>query len=401
MAGMAGCSPSEPVERVGLVGAGAIGSGLARMFSGLGAATTVVAPRPGGVQRASALIERWFASDVRRGRLTDADAAAALRNVRVTPSFADLDGTTFVIESVPEDLALKQEVLAAVEAHAAPDCVVASNSSSIPLGAIASRSRRPQLVIGTHFFWPAHRYRLVEMARTSATSEDTLYRALALVRWLGKVPLLVRDLPGFFTTRVLLVYLNEAVALVGEGASIDAVDGAMEAFGWPMGPFRLLDAVGLTIFRGIHRVVSRCLGDRVADFARLWPVLEAGHAGWGRGQSGSARGFYRHPAGAQVDERVYSLMGRNGGAGPTPFDIAFRPVWQLLNEIGHCLADGVVASAYEADLGMLLGLGWPSTRAAPIAYARGVGVSHIVAQLVAWAERQGPRFTPSPALRDW
>ncbi|HKB55228.1 MAG TPA: 3-hydroxyacyl-CoA dehydrogenase NAD-binding domain-containing protein, partial [Ramlibacter sp.] len=340
-------------------------------------------------------------SDVRHGRLNEAEAAAALRSVRVTPSFGDLDGTTFVIESVPEDLALKQEVLAAIEAHVSPDCVVASNSSSIPLGAIASRARRPQLVIGTHFFWPAHRYRLVEMARTPATSEDTLYRALALVRWLGKVPLLVRDLPGFFTTRVLLVYLNEAVALVNEGASVDAVDGAMQAFGWPMGPFRLLDAVGLTIFRGIHQYVSRCLGDRVADFARLWPVLEAGHVGWGRGHSGGAKGFYRQPAGAEVDERVYSLIGRNGGAGPTQFDIAFRPVWQLLNEIGHCLAEGVVASPHETDLGMLLGLGWPSARGSPISYARGVGVSHIVAQLAAWAERYGPRFVPSPVLCAW
>jgi 3-hydroxyacyl-CoA dehydrogenase / enoyl-CoA hydratase / 3-hydroxybutyryl-CoA epimerase len=190
----------------------------------------------------------------------------------VTASYADLEGAGCVIESVPEELAVKQEVLAAVEAHTSPNCIFASNTSSIPLADLAAAAGRPHNVIGTHYFWPAHRYRLVEIARAASTSDRTLQRTLHLTHWQGKVPLLVRDVPGLFTTRILLVYLNEAVALVTEGASVGAVDGAMRAFGWPMGPFQLLDAIGLAKFRGIHRSVSARLGERVMHIECLWPA---------------------------------------------------------------------------------------------------------------------------------
>jgi len=337
----------------------------------LGATTIVVAPRRGGVERASDLIRRCYASDVRHGRLSAADADAGLRNVHVTPRYADIEGAACVIESVPEDVTVKQDVLAAVEAHTSADCIFASSTSAIPIADLAAKAGRPHNVIGTHFFWPAHRYRLVEIARATTTSDRTLQRTLDLIHWLGKVPLLVRDVPGFFTTRIFLVYLNEAVALVTEGASVEAVDAAMQTFGWPMGPFQLMDAIGLDTVRGVHHWVSRHVRDRVTHMESLWPGLEAG------------------------------LLGREVGAGPTPFDISVRPIWQMINEIGHCLAEGVVASAEDADRGAVLGLGWPPVHQAPLAYARWVGVRNIVEQLQAWARQYGPRFAPSPVLSEW
>jgi len=337
----------------------------------LGATTIVVAPRRGGVERASDLIRRCYASDVRHGRLSAADADAGLRNVHVTPRYADIEGAACVIESVPEDVTVKQDVLAAVEAHTSADCIFASSTSAIPIADLAARASRPHNVIGTHFFWPAHRYRLVEIARAATTSDRTLQRTLDLTHWLGKVPLLVRDVPGFFTTRIFLVYLNEAVALVTEGASVEAVDAAMQAFGWPMGPFQLMDAIGLDTVRGVHHWVSRHVRDRVTRMERLWPGLEAGP------------------------------LGREVGAGPTPFEISVRPIWQMINEIGHCLAEGVVASADDADRGAVLGLGWPPVHQAPLAYARWVGVRKIVEQLQVWAGQYGPRFAPSPVLSEW
>jgi len=391
-------APRPRAGPFGIVGAGAIGSGIARLVSGLGATTVVVAPRRGGVERATDLIRHWYASDVRHGRLSVAEADAGLRNVHVTPRYADIEGAEFVIESVPEDVAVKQDVLAAVEAHSSPDCIFASNTSSLSLADIAARASRPHNVVGTHYFWPAHRYRLVEIARATTTSERTLQRTLDMIHWLGKVALLVRDVPGFFTTRILVVYLNEAVALVTEGASVDAVDNAMQAFGWPMGPFQLLDAIGLEKFRGIHHSVSRHLGDRVMHIERLWPVLEAGHVGYKGGRREGAKGFYLSQGRPEVDARVYGLLGREVGAGPTPFEISVRPVWQMINEIGHCLAEAVVASADDADRGAALGLGWPPAHQTPLAYARWVGVRTIVEQLNAWAGQYGPRFTPSPGL---
>src|SRR3989442_4577641 len=390
--------PPPRTGRVAIVGAGAMGSAIARLLSGLGATAVVVAPRRCGVARATERIHYWYASDVRHGRLSAAEADAGLRNVRVTARYADIEGAEFVIESVPEEVAVKQEVLAAVEAHTSPACIFASNTSSIPLADIAAKASRPHNVIGTHYFWPAQRYQLVEIARAATTSERTLQRTLDLIHWQGKVPLLVRDVPGFFTTRILLVYLNEAVALVTEGASVDEVDNAMQAFGWPMGPFQLLDAIGLEKFRGIHQSISRHLGERGMHIERLWPVLEARPVRFQHGRREGTKGLYLYQGRPEIDARVHRLIGRAVGAGPTPFEISVRPVWQMINEIGHCLTEGVVASADDADRGALLGLGWPPSQGGPCEYARRVGIDRIVGALQSWAWLHGPRFVPSHVL---
>jgi 3-hydroxyacyl-CoA dehydrogenase/enoyl-CoA hydratase/3-hydroxybutyryl-CoA epimerase len=354
------------------VGAGTIGSGIARLLADLDATVVVVAPRPGGVERAADALRRSYESDLERGRLGPAEADVRLCNIRFTPSYSDLAGVEWVIESVAEDVQTKREVLAAIERVVSADCVIASNTASIPIARIASGAVRGDRVIGTRYFWPAHRYRLVEIACSSATSARTLHRTLDMAVWQGKVPLIVRDSPGFFTTRILLVYLNEAIALVAEGASIDEVDRAMTDFGWPMGPFRLMDAVGVETIRGVHDSVSRQLGPRAAHLPRLWPLLRAGHTGYGRRRAG-AKGFYRDPEGCVVDDRIYPLIAQDTRNAPTPTDVATRPIWQMINEIGHCLAEGIVASPGDADLGAILGLGWPQWQGGPIEFARRLG----------------------------
>lgn len=386
--------------RVGVVGAGVIGAGIARLFSGRGATTTVVAPRPGGVERATERIQRYYASDIKHGRLSVAEAEAGLGNIVITPRYSDLHAAAFVIESVIEDLRTKHEVLAAVEACVPPECIIASNTSSIPIAMIAAPARRPDRVIGTHYFWPAHRYRLIEVAAADVTSEQTRHRTLALARWQGKVPLLVRDRPGFFTTRILLVYLSEAIGLVTEGASIDAVDSAMKAFGWAMGPFQLMDAVGLDVFPGIYHSVCHDLGARISHLRRLWKLLDAGHVGHKGDRRGGAKGFYLDPDGQVVDTRAHALIGRNANGAPSATELATRPIYQMINEIGSCLAEGVVSSPDDADLGAFLGLGWPQQQGGPLAYARRVGLDRILDQLASWTRQYDPRFAPSQFLID-
>ena len=384
--------------RFGVVGAGRLGSGIARMISDLGATAIVVAPRPGGVGRAAEALQLSYKSDVDRGRIGPAEARARLHNIHLTPNYSDLDGVECVIESVAEDVKTKREVVAAVEECVAADCLIASTTSSIPITRIAAAARRPDRIIGTHYFWPAHRYRLVEIATTEVTSERALQRTLAMASWQGKVPLLVRDSPGCFTTRILLVYFNEAIALVTEGASIEAVDGAMRAFGWPMGPFRLMDAVGIEILRGVYDSISEHLGDRVEYIQRLWPVLEAGHLGYGRSRRDGAKGFYLDPEGGAVDARIYPLIGSSPNGICSLTEVSTRPVFQMLNEIGHCLAEGIVSSPEDADLGAVLGIGWPHLQGGPLEYARRVGSDRIVGQLATWARQRGPRFSPSSVL---
>ena len=386
------------VRRFGIVGAGTIGSGVARLLADLDATVVVVAPRPGGVRRAADLLSVSYTADVERGRIGAAEAEARLHNIHLTPYYSDLDGVECVIESVIEDVQTKQEVLAAVEGCVSPECIITSNTSSIPITRIAGAARRPDRVIGTHYFWPANRYRLVEIATGETTSERTLQRTLAMTSWQGKVPLIVRDSPGFFTTRVLLVYLNEAIALVTEGASIDAVDRAMKAFGWPMGPFRLMDAVGIEIFRGVYDSISKHLGERVEYVQRLWPVLEAGHLGYGRNRREGAKGFYLDAEGRVVDARIYPLIGWNTNVISSLTEVSTRPIWQMINEIGHCLDEGIVSSSDAANLGAVLGLGWPQPQGGLLEYARRVGVDRIVGQLTTWTRQHDPRFAPSSFL---
>ena len=388
-----------PYRRVGIVGVGAIGSGIAQLVSSLGVETVIVAPRPGGVERARQMMQRCFEGDVRRGRIDAAQAEAGLANIRVTPDYADLAGAEFVIESAPEDLEIKLDVLRAVEANTGSDCIFGTNTSSIPIARIAQAASRPYGVIGMHYFWPAPRFQLVEISSATMTSATTIDRTLAMVRWQGKTPLLVRDSPGFFTTRILIPYINESVALLAEGASIEAVDQAMIDFGWAMGPFRLMDAAGIETLARVYTSVRDFMGDRVRSVELLWPVIRAGHVGYkGAQRTADVKGFYLYPEGREADSRIYSLVRQNSAATPTEQDISRRPVWQMVNEVAHCLTEGIVASPEEADLGAVLGIGWPRSREGPMAYARQIGPEVIVAQLEAWAAEHGPRFRPSRTL---
>jgi 3-hydroxyacyl-CoA dehydrogenase/enoyl-CoA hydratase/3-hydroxybutyryl-CoA epimerase len=383
----------ESARRFGIVGAGTIGSTIARLFSDREARVVVVAPRPGAVSRAEDMLRLAYQSDVDHGRITRAESEAKLRNIHLTPCYAGLADVECVIESVTEDVQAKQEVIAQIEACVSPDCLIGSNTSSIPITTVAARAIQPERIVGTHYFWPAQRYRLVEIVPGAATSEETLRRTLAMVRWQGKVPLLAGDRPGFFTTRILLVYLNEALALVAEGASIESVENAMRAFGWAMGPFRVMDAVGIEILRDIHESVSPHFGERLTHLDRLSRVLMAGHVG-----RKGAKGFYLYPGGTVVDRRSEALIGREPGRVPSPADLSTRPIWQFINEISRCLSEGVVSSVDDADRGAMLGIGWPRYQGGPLEYARRVGFGRIAEQLSRWEVEHGPRFTPDQFL---
>src|SRR2546428_1533673 len=194
------------VRRFGIVGAGTIGAGIARLLSELGRTVIVVAPRPGGVGRAAEMLRLSYKVDIDRGRISAAEAEARVRDIHLTSSYSDLDGVECVIESVAEDVQTKQDVLAAVEQRVSPDCIVASNTSSIPITSIAATADRPDRVIGTHYFWPAHRYRLVESPPPPAPRPRQLQRDPPDTFHEGKGPLVVRDSPGVFSTQMLRGY---------------------------------------------------------------------------------------------------------------------------------------------------------------------------------------------------
>jgi 3-hydroxyacyl-CoA dehydrogenase/enoyl-CoA hydratase/3-hydroxybutyryl-CoA epimerase len=310
-----------------------------------------------------------------------------------------------VIEAVFEDLELKRRVLAQTEAIVSQTCVIASNTSALPIGEIAAHAAHPERILGMHYFSPVPRMPLLEIVVTPKTSAQALSTARAYGAAQGKAMIVVKDSPGFYTTRILSPYLNEALALLDGGASVSAVDEELVGFGFPLGPLGLLDEVGLAV--GEH--VSRHLGEALAyrgllASSALSRMIAAGLSGKRNGG-----GFYvyertlrgRVQSGGvtrRANPAIDPFFGGPRKTGPLDPDDADRPVLAMVNEAAVCLEEGVIGSPLEADLGAVLGLGFPAARGGPLRYVDEIGAAAVVARLKWLESRVGPRFRPSPLL---
>ncbi len=380
------------VRCVGVVGAGVMGASIAHLTSSVGVETVIkVRARPGAIEQAWQTMRASYVREVEAGRASPAQAEAGLARIRITDDYADLGraGCEIVIESVPEDLTIKHEVLQAVEAATHNGCIFASNTSSFPMAWLVRRSVRRDRVIGMHYFWPAHRQPLLEISALPDTAPEALERVRALGRQQGRVELLVRDSPGFLTTRVLMPYLSEAVLLIGQGVSAAQVDAALEAFGWRMGPFRLMDAVGVETIAYAHDCLRPFLGERIKGLERLWPLVRAGYVGRRVGA-----GFYTYGPEGRCPNPVAHEMLRTDSetCAPEPDELVHRPVWMMVHEAALCVAEGVVANWEEADLGVNLGLGFPMSQGGLLAYRKRIGDEARRCQFAIWERRYGPRF---------
>ena len=381
-----------PVRRVGVIGVGAMGASIAHLTSSVGLETVIkVRARPGAIEQAWQTMRASYAREVEAGRASPAEAEAGLARLRITDDYAELGraGCEIVIESVPEHLAIKHEVLQAVEAVTHDDCIFASNTSSLPIAWLARRSKRPDRVVGMHYFWPAHRQPLLEISALPDTAPEVLKRVRLLGRQQGRVELLVRDSPGFLTTRILMPYVSEAVLLVGQGVSVDQVDAALEAFGWRMGPFRLMDVAGIETVAYVHDCLRPFLGERIAGLERLWPLVRAGYVG-----RRVNAGFYTYgPEGRHPNPVAHDMLRTDAEVcAPEPDELVHRPVWMMVREAALCVAEGVVASWEEADVGANLGLGFPMSQGGLLAYRKRIGDAVMRRQFAAWERRYGPRF---------
>jgi 3-hydroxyacyl-CoA dehydrogenase/enoyl-CoA hydratase/3-hydroxybutyryl-CoA epimerase len=306
-----------------------------------------------------------------------------------------------VIEAVFEDLALKRRVLGEIEAVARPDAVIASNTSALPIAEIATGAKRPERVVGMHFFSPVHRMGLVEVVRHASADPSAVARVVATAQALGKTAIVVRDGPGFFTTRVIGVMLGEATRLLAEGARIDEVDRAMTAFGWPVGPFTLMDEVGLAVAQHAGETVAAATLASLAGRGPLPPgaseernavgvLVNAGLVG----KRGA--GFYTYDGKKRAPNvRAYALLGAKHDASIP--DVAERLTSLFVNAAVQCLDEGVLRSPAEGDLGAVLGLGFPPFLGGPFRYADARGVA-LRDRLRAWAERHGPLYVPAASL---
>jgi 3-hydroxyacyl-CoA dehydrogenase/enoyl-CoA hydratase/3-hydroxybutyryl-CoA epimerase len=297
-----GIGRAKPPREIAVVGAGLMGSGIAQ------AAATVV--------RGLASVRKLTRDAGRKGVVDRREAQRVVARVTGTTDLSGFRRAELAIEAVFEDLALKRRVLAELETVMRDDAVIASNTSAIPIAEIARDARRPERVVGMHFFSPVHRMSLVEVVRPAAADAEALGRVVAAGQAMGKTVIVVRDGPGFYTTRVIGTMLGEATLLLDEGARIEAVDAAMTAFGWPLGPFALIDEVGLAVARHAGKTIAAAQGAAAGPNA-VQILADAGLSGKRGGE-----GFYRYAGKTRVpNPRVPKLLAAAGiGARPAAGD---------------------------------------------------------------------------------
>ncbi len=385
-----------------VIGAGTMGSGIAMNFANAGIPVKLFDLGQEQLDRAMAAIERNYASTVSKGRLSE--AAMRERLARITPVL-ELDAVAsadFVIEAVFEEMALKLETFARLDAICKPGAIIASNTSYLDVNRIAAATGRPAQVLGTHFFSPANVMRLLEVVRTDGVSDEVLVTALSVGRRMGKVPVVSGVCHGFIGNRMLEGYLREAAFLVEEGALPQDVDRVLTDFGFPMGPFAVSDLAGLDIgwrSRREHRAAederrySGTIGDR---------LCERGCFGQKTGS-----GYYRYEAGSRAPipssevEAIIKEVSADLGIERRAVDdeeILSRCIYPLINEGANVLDEGIALRAGDIDIVWLNGYGFPAHRGGPMHYADRVGIETIHRGVRRYHALHGAWWEPSPLL---
>ena len=281
----------------------------------------------------------------------------------------------------------------------APRAIFASNTSTIPIREIARASAHPERVVGMHFFSPVHKMPLLEVIVTPETSADTTATVVQYGRTIGKTVIVVRDGPGFYVNRILTPYVNEAGHLLDEGVAVDAIDSALVAFGFPVGPVTLVDEVGLDVAGKSGKIMTEAFGTRMAPSQAVSRVLAAGRTG-----RKGRRGFYLYDEAGKkggVDASVYELLPAGTRLTTVPRDdIQRRTVFGMLNEAVRCLEDGIVRSPRDGDVGAVFGIGFPPFLGGPFRYMDTLGAGEVVRVLDELDARFPGRFAPAHRLRE-
>jgi len=307
---------------------------------------------------------------------------------RIEPAL-DLGGLArvdVVLEAVIEDLGIKQSLLRDVEAETSEHVVLATNTSSLSVKAMARSLKRPGRLVGMHFFNPAARMPLVEVIRTDDTDQDALDTVLALTRRIKKTPVLVRDAPGFLVNRVLMPYLSEAVGLVERGSDITIIDKELKRFGMPMGPLALLDEIGLDVARKVAHVLEEAFGSRIGSTALLDRLVAAGALG-----KKSGLGFYRYDKSGRdgINPSLRQLSSKNATPA-APEEIKNRLLDAMVNEAALALDERVVDRPEDVDLAMVMGTGFPPFRGGLLRYADASGIGGFVERLARRQQEGAP-----------
>lgn len=391
-------APAATVRSIGVVGAGVMGGGIAQLAAHRGIDARIKDIRHAAITGALRHARSLFDGLVRRKRLKRREADQRMDRISGGLDWAGFATVDLVVEAVVERMEVKRSVLAELEGVTTAECVLTSNTSTLSIDGMAEALARRDRFCGMHFFNPVHKMPLVEIIRGRRTADRTVSTVYALAVELGKVPVVVKDGPGFLVNRVLGPYLNEACYLLAEGASIEAIDDAALEFGMPMGPIRLIDEIGIDVAGHAGAVLHEAFGERMAPAPPLQKLGETGRLGRKGGS-----GFYRYEKDrdAGPDPTIYSLLAPSVPSERKPTDrkeIRARLVLSMMNEAALVLEDGIVDRAAAVDLAMIMGTGFPPFRGGLLRYADHVHPRVLVERLQGYRETLGVRFEPAPLL---
>ena len=396
---------SKRVKKVAVVGAGLMGAGIAQWSAARGLRVLLKDINPGALSKGIQSISRIFTDAAKRRVFTAADAQAGFDRVVPVANDVPMRDVDLVIEAAVERLDLKKKIFAGLEAQVPAGTVLATNTSALSIDAIADGLQSPESVVGIHFFNPVHRMQLVEIVRGKRTGAAAIDTALGYVKGIGKLPVIVKDSPGFLVNRILLPYMSEALRLFfEEGYEANHIDRIMLDFGMPMGPLRLMDEVGVDVGNHVARDLTARLPRSMPPDAGMGKAVSAMiERGWLGRKAG--RGIYVYAAGGKGDDALPpinpELASHSPAVGAAQNDDTLRDRMALVmvNEAARVLEEGVVAAPEDVDFGMIMGTGWAPFRGGPLHYADARGLAEIVRRLDELASRAGEHFRPCQLLR--
>ena len=391
---------TKDIKKAGIIGSGTMGGGIAMCFANAGIPVHIIDQDEDNLKRGISVIEKNYDFMVGRGKLTAEQKDMVFGLVTSSLDYKDLSDCDIVIEAVYENLELKHEIFKSLDEHVKDDAILASNTSGLDIDSIASVTKRPELVVGTHFFSPANIMRLLEVVRGEQTSNETLATIMAIGKKLKKAAVVSLNAPGFIGNRMLFRYTAQANMLLLEGALPHQVDQALESFGLNMGPFRMMDLVGLDLgwrarkLGGKESPLHAKIGDELCEQNRFGQKSSAGYYNYSEGS--------RAPNPAPENEATYEKISSENGFTRRDIsdeEIVDRCILALINEGADILSEGVAQRAADIDVVYINGYGFPIWRGGPMHHANAMGLDVVIEKLEKYKEITGnDAYQPSEML---
>jgi 3-hydroxyacyl-CoA dehydrogenase len=390
----------QKIASTAVIGAGLMGGGIAMVFANAGIPVTVLDVNDAALAKGRSVVEKNYANSVARGSMTQERMDQALGRMRFITTYEEIGPVDIVVEAAFEDMELKRKIFAELDRVTPPHTILSSNTSSLDIDQIASATKRPDKVVGVHFFSPANVMKLQENVRGKATSHQTLATVMAMAKQIGKVAVLAGNCDGFIGNRMLQYYTGEAEFMLEEGATPEQIDRVAESFGMAMGPLAMRDLAGMDTSVRIRTIRRKTLppDERMSDIVER--LVEAGRIGQKAG-----KGYYRYEGRERIPDpeaiAIIEEASRAAGVTRRPFsdeEVLHRLFFPMVNEAAKELEEGIAIRASDIDVVWVNGYGFPAHRGGPMFWAEQVGLGKVLATARELAPRRGVRWSPAKLL---